>query len=463
MLFVPPFWPGRSSQSRRQMAEPFDIRQALNLPPEEAVRFMAAKGYRLTTNWQEMRHEDHDRAFTAAKIARLQILEALREELHRSQARGETYQTFLANVKPRLVDLGWWGPIEDASITGTPDLVVVNPARLRRIYDTNMRTARAAALWKRIWEGRALMPYLRYSAVLDRRTRPEHRAWHDIVLPVEHPWWQTHFPPNGWNCRCTVLQMNERMLARRKLSVTPDTQLPTGTRSWRRRDGAGGWESIEVPAGIDPGWSYAPGADYLEGLKPPPLEGAIARPAVNARGPDGPLAPLPPPRKLPDWALLPRDTSDEEAITTFLESFNDVAVDRRGARVFVDALGEPVVLSRDFFVYPDGTSKLRADRIEAINLLAMALQDPDEIWWVWEEVNDGNGATRFRLTRRYVAQFVIDGRTRTALTVLEVGRDGWRGVSAFAGRAGYADKEQVRGGVLAYRRVAAGPTERGAE
>ena len=23
------------------------------------------------------------------------------------------------------------------------------------------------------------------------------RAWHGTVLPVDHPFWQTHFPPNG--------------------------------------------------------------------------------------------------------------------------------------------------------------------------------------------------------------------------------------------------------------------------
>lgn len=446
------------------MAEPFDIRQALNLPPEEALRFMAAKGYRLTTNYQEMRHEDHERAFTAAKIARLQILEALREELHRSQERGETFETFLANVKPRLVALGWWGAIEDASITGTPDLVVVNPARLRRIYDTNLRTARASALWRRIWEGRALMPYLRYSAVLDRRTRPDHRAWHNIVLPVEHPWWQTHFPPNGWNCRCTVVQLNDRMLARRGLAVTPDSQLPTATRTWRRRDGAGGWESIDVPAGIDPGWSYAPGADYLTGFHTGPLEGPLPRPALNARGPQGELPPLPPPRQLPEWALLPRSTSNEDAARSFVEAFNDVAEPMGEARLFRDALGEPVVINDSFFRQGDRW-KLNGDRREAINLLAMAIQEPDEIWWVWEEVKTGGGM-RFRLTRRYIARFDIAGQRRDvvavmqaqppnteATLVIDVNRDGWRGLTAFTPREDdYIDQPQVRGGVLAWRR-----------
>ena len=43
---------------------------------------------------------------------------------------------------------------------------------------------------------------LRYVAVLDARTRPEHRAWHGLILPIDHPLWDTHYPPNGWGCRC---------------------------------------------------------------------------------------------------------------------------------------------------------------------------------------------------------------------------------------------------------------------
>ncbi|MCX8520196.1 MAG: phage minor head protein [Rhodoferax sp.] len=34
--------------------------------------------------------------------------------------------------------------------------------------------------------------------------RKEHLAWHGLTLPHDHPFWQTHFPPNGWLCHCRV-------------------------------------------------------------------------------------------------------------------------------------------------------------------------------------------------------------------------------------------------------------------
>ena len=71
--------------------------------------------------------------------------------------------------------------------------------RLRIIFDTNIRMATARGRWERFERTRRHLPYLRYVAVQDARTRPEHMAWHDTVLPVGHAFWEAHAPPNGWN------------------------------------------------------------------------------------------------------------------------------------------------------------------------------------------------------------------------------------------------------------------------
>ena len=72
------------------------------------------------------------------------------------------------------------------------------------------RTARLQSIGARKWLGfeqrQQRFPNLRYSAVNDRRTRPQHRAWHGIVRPLSDDFWNTHYPPNGWRCRCTVHQ-----------------------------------------------------------------------------------------------------------------------------------------------------------------------------------------------------------------------------------------------------------------
>ena len=43
----------------------------------------------------------------------------------------------------------------------------------------------------------------------DDRVRQEHAALERTILPVDHPFWDKHYPPNGWNCRCNVVQVRK--------------------------------------------------------------------------------------------------------------------------------------------------------------------------------------------------------------------------------------------------------------
>ena len=46
---------------------------------------------------------------------------------------------------------------------------------------------------------------LQYHTALDDKVRESHAALEGITLPYEDPFWNTAFPPNGWNCRCHVV------------------------------------------------------------------------------------------------------------------------------------------------------------------------------------------------------------------------------------------------------------------
>ena len=130
----------------------------------------------------------------------------------------------------------------------------VQRQRLETIFRTNLHTAYANGHWDSIQRTKERRPYLRYAAVMDDRTRPEHRAWHGTVLPVDDPWWETHAPPNGWNCRCRVIAVSERMLQRQGWQVSERPASPTRP-VLNKRTG----EVAQVPVGIDLGWDYNPG------------------------------------------------------------------------------------------------------------------------------------------------------------------------------------------------------------
>lgn len=49
--------------------------------------------------------------------------------------------------------------------------------------------------------------YLQYRTAGDSKVRPEHAALDRVTLPQSDDFWDTYYPPNGWNCRCNVVQV----------------------------------------------------------------------------------------------------------------------------------------------------------------------------------------------------------------------------------------------------------------
>lgn len=115
--------------------------------------------------------------------------------------------------------------------------------------------------------------------------RPAHAAWDNVTLPVTDSFWQTHYPPNGWRCRCRVVAVSKREYDTGKtptggpMNKTPPDVLTTEFKN--RRTG----EISRVPAGIDPGFNYNPGAarrrelDALVTAKTRQVTPALARAA----------------------------------------------------------------------------------------------------------------------------------------------------------------------------------------
>lgn len=48
---------------------------------------------------------------------------------------------------------------------------------------------------------------LQYRTAMDGLVREEHAALEGITLPPSDKFWNKYYPPNGWNCRCTAVQV----------------------------------------------------------------------------------------------------------------------------------------------------------------------------------------------------------------------------------------------------------------
>ena len=71
-------------------------------------------------------------------------------------------------------------------------------------YNFAISSAQMASHWAEYQQDEE-MANLQYRTALDDKVRPEHAALEGVTLPMSDPFWDTAFPPNGWNCRCHVI------------------------------------------------------------------------------------------------------------------------------------------------------------------------------------------------------------------------------------------------------------------
>lgn len=193
----------------------------LQVEAPDVERWLNRKGPVATEGWRDLGAHEYARAFTAARTAGMDVIDDIYFAIVDTVARRGTEADFAGLVIPTLKAKGWLGGDEGAIAT-----------RVRLIYDTNLRLARAAGRWDRVQRSALIQPYLRAFTVQDERVRrpPEsplsdHRAWDGIVLPVEHSFWKVYWPPLGFRCRCGVEQLSRSQLARLRLSVTGELEL----------------------------------------------------------------------------------------------------------------------------------------------------------------------------------------------------------------------------------------------
>ncbi len=223
--------------------------EGIGLPPAEAIAFFRRKLNVGTETFRDLQREQHAVAFTVAGAMGADLLADVRGAVDKAIAGGGTLGEFRAEFDQIVQRHGW-------RHRGKPGW------RARVIFETNLRTAYAAGAWRQIQQTKAERPYLRYAAILDQRTRPLHRRWHGTIRPVDDAFWRTHYPPNGWRCRCSVITLDADQLREMGWQVT-DPPPPSGGVPTRVRQ-ADGTDRIEsVPPGVDPAFAYNVGEANL--------------------------------------------------------------------------------------------------------------------------------------------------------------------------------------------------------
>jgi len=81
-----------------------------------------------------------------------------------------------------------------------------NQNYLKAEYNIAVSASLQASRWKQFEQNKDIA-FLKYRTANDERVRDKHDKLHNIILPFDDEFWDEHFPPNGWGCRCLVIEV----------------------------------------------------------------------------------------------------------------------------------------------------------------------------------------------------------------------------------------------------------------
>ena len=331
---------------------------------EEQIAFFRQKLNLPSETWRDIQKAAHDRAFVVAGAMKADLLVDLRKSVEQA-VQGGAIGEFRKQFADIVAKHGWTGWTGEGSKAG-------EAWRTRVIYQTNITTSYAAGRRAQLLDPDLLArrPFWRYvHSDSVAHPRPHHKKWGDMRLTLrhDHPFWDTHYPPNGWGCKCRVVAV----------AKPADGDASSPPEGWDATD-----PRTDAPVGIDAGWDYAPGARVNDELRtfvqdklieyPPAISSALSRDVnryINAE------------QAAPDFVReVLADRQRRDPLWLGFVERPDWIKEATG----VDTKGYTVLLSADAPRHVDASHRFdggdqRAAKPEDFALLERVLNDPDQV------------------------------------------------------------------------------------
>ena len=134
-----------------------------------------------------------------------------------------------------------------AQLLEASTLLMDKEGKVRSFEQFAISSSQSAANWAKINPEERYN--LQYRTANDDRVRDNHRTLQDTTLPPDDPFWMLYYPPNGWRCRCTVVEV-----LKSKYEVSdPQKALEQGEKA-TTQIGANGKNKLEI-------FRFNPGAE----------------------------------------------------------------------------------------------------------------------------------------------------------------------------------------------------------
>lgn len=244
-----------------------ELNALFDRPPAEAIEYLKSKGYKIGWDWHQTLDDAHSRAFTVAKVAKLDLLHDIKQSLLQALEKGQSLEQWQAELEPTLRAKGWWGKKTVINPEGQEQQVQLgSPRRLRTIYNTNMRSAFSAGRYQAMLEASETRPFWEYRHITMVNYREEHKSWNGRILRADDPFWTVAFPPSKFGCNCRVIARSAREVEGKEILSSEGYQTQytekIGIDSFTGADVYGTRQRFDIPTKDGSIISFSPAAGF---------------------------------------------------------------------------------------------------------------------------------------------------------------------------------------------------------
>ncbi|HEY6330146.1 MAG TPA: ADP-ribosyltransferase [Blastocatellia bacterium] len=180
------------AQDTASFTDPISL--SFDQKPEEAIKYFKKKKLLTKKAFDQLEVDAKSAAFTVSGVYKKQVLSAFKSELSSALRKGTPQKETIKKFKDILAGAGH---------------KQLGDFHLETVFRTNMAMAYGVGRRHGLEAVVDDLPYWEYHAVMDDRVRPTHAALNGMILPANSPFWNDHFPPWGFNCRCTITATDE--------------------------------------------------------------------------------------------------------------------------------------------------------------------------------------------------------------------------------------------------------------
>lgn len=150
----------------------------------------------------------NEKVVTTFNTSDLELLTELRTNIYMFSA-AKTYQQVKEMTSSLIKDNGELVSFKEFKSSANEIFQQYNKTWLSTEYETAIGQAQEAVKWNKFEKQKDVLPYLRYSAIMDASTSVICAPLNGVVAKVDDKIWNTISPLNHFRCRCILEQFGE--------------------------------------------------------------------------------------------------------------------------------------------------------------------------------------------------------------------------------------------------------------